>query len=76
MRSFEPEALFGSAEAAVMFGRFTYESTVPSKAVTSPFAVFAKVKDGLIEFLGRARDSGARAAVWDDRQRPHGGCPQ
>jgi hypothetical protein len=45
MTSFEPEAVFGAGENAAMFGRCTYPSTVRSKLVITPFAVFARVKD-------------------------------
>ena len=43
---FEPGALFGSADFAAMFGRFTYRSVVLAKAVTTPFAVFARAVNG------------------------------
>ena len=49
--TFEPEAVFCSGEYAAVFGRFTYRSKGMSKLVTTPFAVFAKVKDGRCYFL-------------------------
>jgi ketosteroid isomerase-like protein len=60
--SFEPEAVFGSGEFAAMFGRFTYRSTVMGKAVTTPFAVFAKVKDGRCYYLQFMEDTLATSA--------------
>jgi hypothetical protein len=46
IQDFNIEALFGSEDAAAMFGRFTYRSIVLSKIVTSPFAVFARINQG------------------------------
>jgi hypothetical protein len=51
IQSFEPETLFGSDDAAAMFDRFTYKSTVLGKVVTSPFAVFAKFDKGRCSYL-------------------------
>jgi uncharacterized protein len=79
VQSFEPEALFGSDTYAAMFGRFTYKSTVLSKVVTSPFAVFAKFKDGrccYLQFMedtfatGSSFRSGGNWTFWSD---PSGG---
>jgi uncharacterized protein len=62
VQSFEPQALFGSDEYAAMFGRFTYKSTVLSKIVTSPFAVFAKVEQGMCTYLQFMEDTFATGA--------------
>jgi uncharacterized protein len=62
IQSFQPEAVFGSEEFAAMFGRFTYRSTVLSKAVTTPFAVFAKVQGGRCSYLQFMEDTFATAA--------------
>jgi uncharacterized protein len=62
IESFEPEALFGSDVYAGMFGRFTYKSAVLSKAVTSPFAVFAKVEQGRCTYLQFMEDTFATAS--------------
>ena len=76
--SFEPEAVFGSGEFAAMFGRFTYRSTVMGKAVTTPFAVFAKVKDGRCYYLQFMEDTLATSASfrsggkWSFRSDPDG----
>jgi uncharacterized protein len=60
--SFEPEALFGSDRYAAMFGRFTYRSTVLSKLVTTPFAVFARVEGGRCTYLQFMEDTFATGA--------------
>jgi hypothetical protein len=62
VQSFEPEALFGTDAYAAMFGRFTYKSTVLSKVVTSPFAVFAKCQDGRCSYLQFMEDTFATGA--------------
>jgi hypothetical protein len=62
VQSFQTEALFGNDDHAAMFGRFTYESSVLSKAVTSPFAVFAKFKDGRCSYLQFLEDTFATGA--------------
>jgi uncharacterized protein len=77
--SFEPEAVFGSGEYAAMFGRFTYRSTVMKKLVTTPFAVFAKVRDGSCYYLQFMEDTLATSASfksggqWTFRSDPAGG---
>jgi hypothetical protein len=78
VQSFEPEALFGSDGYAAMFGRFTYESTVLSKVVTTPFAVFAKVEHGLCSYLQFMEDTFATGASfrsggsWTFQSNPNG----
>lgn len=62
IEAFETEALSGSAECAAMFGRFTYQSAVLGKIVTSPFAVFARVVDGRCTYLQFMEDTFATAA--------------
>jgi uncharacterized protein len=62
VQSFEREALFGSDVHAALFGRFTYRSTVLSKVVTTPFAVFAKVEQGLCNYLQFMEDTFATGA--------------
>lgn len=78
IQAFETEALLGSVDAAAMFGRFTYKSTVLGKAVTSPFAVFAKVKDGRCTYLQFMEDTLATSASfrsggrWTFKSNPNG----
>jgi len=79
MIAFEPEAVFGSGEYAAMFGRFTYRSTVMSRLVTTPFAIFAKVGDGRCYYLQFMEDTLATSASfrsggqWTFRSNPEGG---
>jgi hypothetical protein len=78
VQSFEPEALFGSETYAAMFGRFTYKSTVLQKVVTTPFAVFAKVQDGVCTYLQFMEDTFATGesfrsdGSWVFRSDPNG----
>ena len=78
VQSFETDALFGSDVYAAMFGRFTYKSTVLSKVVTSPFAVFAKVERGLCTYLQFMEDTFATGASfrsggsWTFQSNPNG----
>ena len=78
VQSFETDALFGSDVYAAMFGRFTYKSTVLSKVVTSPFAVFAKVERGLCTYLQFMEDTFATGAsfrsggIWTFQSNPNG----
>lgn len=60
--SFTPEAIFGEDENVGVFGRFTYTSTKLHKAVTSPFAVFCKVRDGKVAYMQFMEDTFATAA--------------
>ena len=64
IQRFDIEALFGSEDAAAMFGRFTYKSAVLSKVVTSPFAAFARIAKGPPRFAG---SSGATPAAETSR---------
>jgi ketosteroid isomerase-like protein len=77
--SFEVAAVFGEGEHAAAFGRFRYRSAVMSKGVDSPFAVFAKVKDGRCHYLQFMEDTLATSAsfrsggLWTFRSDPDGG---
>jgi len=62
VKSFEKEAMFSDGENVAIFGRFTYESTVLSKTVTSPFAVFAKVHNGRCSYMQFMEDTLATSA--------------
>jgi uncharacterized protein len=79
VQSFTPEALFGSGDYAAMFGRFTYRSTVLSRIVTTPFAVFAKVEQGRCTYLQFMEDTFATGASfrsggsWTFQSDPDGG---
>ena len=79
MIAFEREAVFGSGKYAAMFGHFTYRSTVMSKLVTTPFAIFAKVKDRRCYYLQFMEDTVPTSASfrsggqWTFRSNPAGG---
>jgi|SRR5580658_3368451 uncharacterized protein len=75
---FTTEALFGDAACAAMFGRFTYRSRVMDKTVTTPFSVFARVKDGKCSYLQFMEDTFATGSsfrsggFWTFRSDPDG----
>ena len=54
---FEIGELFGEGENVAVFGRFTYRSVTLGKAITSPFAILAKVKDGRVVFMQFMEDT-------------------
>jgi hypothetical protein len=62
VKSFEKEATFTDGKNVAIFGRFTYISTVLSKTVTSPFAVFAKVRNGRCTYMQFMEDTFATGA--------------
>lgn len=62
INTFSIDAAFGRNGNVAVFGRFTYTSTVLSKTVTSPFAVFAKVTDGKCDYMQFMEDTMATAA--------------
>ena len=76
--NFSIEAAFGEDENVAVFGRFTYTSTVMSKSVTSPFAVFAKVRNGRCAYMQFMEDTFATGASfrsggsWTFRSNPDG----
>jgi hypothetical protein len=61
-----------------MFGRFTYRSRVMDKTVTTPFSVFARVKDGKCSYLQFMEDTFATGSsfrsggFWTFRSDPDG----
>jgi ketosteroid isomerase-like protein len=76
--AFEIQALFDSGENVALFGSFTYRSTVMKKTVTSPFAVYAKVQDGLCTYMQfmedtlATSDSFRSSGTWTFRSNPNG----
>jgi uncharacterized protein len=62
VKSFDKETMFTDGENVAIFGRFTYISAVLSKTVTSPFAVFAKVRDGRCTYMQFMEDTFATGA--------------
>lgn len=77
--SFTPEAIFGEGENVAVFGRFTYTSTKLRKAVTSPLAIFCRVRDGKVTYMQFMEDTFATAASfrsggsWKFQSDPRGG---
>jgi uncharacterized protein len=54
---FRNEAELETGERAAIFGRFTYTSVVLGKTVVSPFAVFARVREGLCFYMQFMEDT-------------------
>ena len=62
--AFEITELFGEGANVAVFGRFTYRSVTLGKAITSPFAILAKVEDGQITFMQFMEDTFGTAATF------------
>lgn len=56
--------MFASEEKVAIFGTFTYTSTTLDKAVTSPFSIIAKVKEGKIYHFMFMEDTFATTATF------------
>ena len=54
---FEIQDTFEGENSAAVFGRFTYRSTTLGRAVTSPFAILARVRDGQVTFMQFMEDT-------------------
>ena len=62
--AFEIGELFGEGENVAVFGQFTYRSTTLGKAITSPFAILAKVRNGQVVFMQFMEDTFGTAATF------------
>ena len=62
--AFEIDQLFGEGGSVAVFGRFTYRSVTLGKAVTSPFAILAKVVEGQVTFMQFLEDTFGTAATF------------
>lgn len=62
--AFEIGELFGDGENVAVFGRFTYRSVTLGKAITSPFAILARVIDGQITFMQFMEDTFGTASTF------------
>ena len=62
VESFDLGTVFGSGPHVAIFGKFTYRSTVLRKRVTTPFAVYAHINDGLCNYLQFMEDTFATTA--------------
>ena len=51
-------------DKVALFGRFTYRSTTLGKAVTSPFAILARVTDGRVTYMQFMEDTFGTAATF------------
>lgn len=77
--SFTPEEIFAEGENVAVFGRFTYTSAKLRRTITSPFAVFCKVKDGKITYMQFMEDTFCTASsfraggTWRFQSDPSGG---
>lgn len=76
--AFEEIALFGDDRYAALFGRMTYRSTVLGKQVTSPFAVYVEVVDGMCRHMQFMEDTFATTSSfrsggqWSIKSNPNG----
>jgi uncharacterized protein len=77
--AFEEIALFGDERYAAVFGRMTYRSVILGKQVTSPFAVYVEVVDGLCRHMQFMEDTLATTesfrsgGAWTIQSDPAGG---
>ncbi len=62
--AFEIGELFSEGANVAVFGRFTYRSVTLGKAITSPFAILAKVDDGQVTFMQFMEDTFATASTF------------
>ncbi len=56
-QDFQIEDIVESHGNVVVLGRFTYKSNTLGKAITSPFCIFAKVRDGKIVYMQFMEDT-------------------
>lgn len=54
---FDVEDIFASGGTVAVFGRFTYRSVTLGRAVTSPFAILARVHDGKLTYMQFLEDT-------------------
>ncbi len=63
-QDFQVEDIIESEEKVAVFGRFTYKSNTMGKVITSPFSLFAKIKDEKIVFMQFMEDTFGTAATF------------
>ena len=61
---FEIGDIFEAGENVAVFGRFTYRSNTVSRAITSPFAILAKVRDGRLAYMQFMEDTFGTASTF------------
>ncbi|KAI4187774.1 MAG: hypothetical protein L6R41_002578 [Letrouitia leprolyta] len=54
---FQILSIFGADEDVAVFGRFTYRSRTLGKKSTSPFSIWAKVKEGKVTYMQFMEDT-------------------
>ncbi len=62
--AFEIREIFGSGENVAVFGSFTYRSSTIGKAITSPFSILAKVRDGKVTYMQFMEDTFGTASTF------------
>ena len=62
--AFEIRDIFSSGENVAVFGSFTYRSKTVGRAVTSPFSILAKVRDGRVTYMQFMEDTFGTAATF------------
>jgi uncharacterized protein len=78
INSFSPEVTFGEGENVAVFGGFTYTSAKLRKTVTSPFAIFCKVKNEKVTYMQFMEDTFCTASsfrsggTWKFQSDPRG----
>ena len=79
IEEFDIRDIFGSEENVAVFGSFTVHSVKLGKTFVSPFAVFAKLKDGLITYMQYMEDTFGTGSTfrsggsWKFQSNPDGG---
>ncbi len=63
---FQVEDVMEDADRVAVFGRFTYRSTTLGKTVTSPFAIFARVRGGQVTYMQFMEDTFGTASTFRD----------
>ena len=58
------EDIVESQDKVAVFGRFTYKSNTLGKTITSPFCIFAKVKNGKILYMQFMEDTFGTASTF------------
>ena len=61
---FDIEEIFEAGENVAVFGRFTYRSTTLGRAITSPFAILAKVQGGKVTYMQFMEDTFGTASTF------------
>ncbi|QLG92783.1 nuclear transport factor 2 family protein [Pseudomonas yamanorum] len=62
--SFDVDTIFGNGELAAAFGTFSYSAKTVGKVVSTPFALFVKVRKGKIVYFQFYEDTYATASAY------------